>query len=108
SYQGKYFNIEDCVSNPKPIQKVPSIVCAGQSDTGLDFTVRNATHSFVSGTDFEHLKTTSKKAHSFAQKYGRTIKTNTVVNLIIADTDKEANEIKQHYLDGVDVKAVEN
>lgn len=109
NYEGKYFSIDDAVSNPKPIQKpYPSVVCAGMSETGLDFTVKNGTHSFIAGADFEELKAMSKKAKSVAKENNSSIKTNTVITLIIADTDEEAQEMEQYYRDGVDVEAWEN
>ena len=41
SYKGKYFELEDCKSWPKP-RKMPQIVCAGQSEGALAFVAKEA------------------------------------------------------------------
>ncbi|MFD1707874.1 LLM class flavin-dependent oxidoreductase [Siminovitchia sediminis] len=109
TYKGKFHTIEDVSSKPKPIQKpFPSIVCAGMSETGLNFTAKNGSHSFVSGRNFAEMKAMGLKAKETAKKYGRTIKTNTVFIIIQADTDKEAKELEQYYRDGADVELLSN
>jgi alkanesulfonate monooxygenase SsuD/methylene tetrahydromethanopterin reductase-like flavin-dependent oxidoreductase (luciferase family) len=43
AYNHQYVHLEDCISNPKPLQKPhPPIICAGNSDTGLRFIVEEA------------------------------------------------------------------
>lgn len=109
THEGKYYQLHDCQSNPKPIQKpYPSIVCAGMSETGMKFTAKHGTHSFISGPNLEEMKQVSLKAKATAKQMGKTIKTNTVLVIIQADTDKEAEEMVQHYRDGVDVEAWSN
>jgi pyrimidine oxygenase len=106
THEGNYYSLIDCECNPKPIQKpYPQIVCAGMSDTGLKFTVKNGNSSFISGSDFEDMKSYSLKAKQIAKLMNRPIKTNTVVVLIQADTDQEADDMIQYYRDGVDVEA---
>lgn len=108
-YKGKFHHIKGATSKPRPIQQpFPPVVCAGMSETGLDFTIRNGQYSFVSGKDFDELKTFALKAKAKAKQYNRDVKVNTVVNVIQADTDKEANELVEHYRDGVDVEAWAN
>jgi pyrimidine oxygenase len=109
THEGKYYQLHDCVSNPKPIQKpFPSIVCAGMSETGMRFTAKHGSHSFISGSNLEQMKKTGLQAKAIAKQMGKSIKTNTVLVIIQADTDKEANDMVQHYRDGVDVEAWSN
>ena len=46
SHQGKFFTLDDCVSNPMPRQPL-EIICAGQSDDALAFTSKYADIGFV-------------------------------------------------------------
>jgi pyrimidine oxygenase len=106
---GKYFSLTDCVSNPKPIQKpFPPIVCAGMSERGMAFTAQYGTRCFVSGTDFDNLKTVSKRAKEVGRSFGKSVQTDTVLVMIIEDTDEQAQAVLQQYRDGVDVEAWRN
>ena len=106
TYDGTYFQLQDCVSDPKPVQKPhPSIVCAGMSERGMEFTARNGTHSFVTGADYEQIKVTSRRSKEVARSLGTSVRTNTVLVLITADTDEEALAMVEDYREGVDVEA---
>ena len=105
THQGKNYQLEDCLCQPTP-SKTPKIVCAGMSETGLDFTVRNGDINFVAGT-IEQITEISKRGKEVAEKYGNPIKTYALYTLIIADTDEEAKAIEQHYIAGTDAASFE-
>jgi pyrimidine oxygenase len=108
-FTGKYYEITNCTSNPKPVrQPHPPIVCAGMSERGMEFTARNGERCFITGTDFDSLKVTSKRAKEVAATFDTTIKTDTVLVLILADTDAEAQTQLESYREGVDVEAWKN
>jgi pyrimidine oxygenase len=108
-FNGKYFQLSDATSSPKPIQKPhPPIVCAGMSERGMAFTARNGARCFITGTDYESLKQTSRRAKEVAAGLDSTIKTDTVLVLILADTDEQANAMMESYREGVDVEAWKN
>lgn len=109
THAGRYFHLDDARSSPVPRQKPrPRIVCAGVSDRGLTFTARNGDMAFVSGPTYDALKAVSRRAKDVAAGMDKTIKTATVLNLILADTDREAERLMQSYRDGVDVEAWRN
>ncbi|WP_459986858.1 LLM class flavin-dependent oxidoreductase, partial [Nocardioides sp. AN3] len=109
TFEGEYFSLEDCKSLPTPIREPhPAIVCAGMSERGMDFTARHGERCFITGTDFESLKSTGRRAKEVAKGVGTTIKTDTVLVLIIEDTDEEANAVLTNFRDGVDVDAWSN
>ncbi|MBM7572691.1 LLM class flavin-dependent oxidoreductase [Aquibacillus albus] len=100
THHGKYFNLDDCLCQPTPITKPnPPIVCAGMSDTGLQFTVKHCDINFVVG-DLETIKNVSTKGKILAQKAGKSIKTYALYTIITADTDEEAEKINEQYLAG--------
>jgi pyrimidine oxygenase len=105
-FDGKYFNFTDCVSEPKPAKK-PFTVCAGQSERGLRFTVRNADACFVGGKDDEETLGITRMARKIAAEYDESIKCYTMATLIIDETDEKAEATAQYYRDGKDFGAVE-
>jgi pyrimidine oxygenase len=106
THDGTYFQLQDCVSDPKPVQKPgPSIVCAGMSERGMEFTARNGSHSFVTGADYEQIKVTSRRSKEVARSVDTSVRTNTVLVLITADSDEEALAMVEDYREGVDVEA---
>ncbi|GGF70654.1 LLM class flavin-dependent oxidoreductase [Alteromonas lipolytica] len=105
-FAGKYFNFTDCVSEPKPSQK-PFTVCAGQSERGLRFSVRNADACFVGGKDDEETLGITRLARKIADEYNESIKCYTMATVVIDDTDEKAEATAQYYRDGKDLGAVE-
>ncbi|MCW2847456.1 MAG: hypothetical protein JWR90_1430 [Marmoricola sp.] len=109
NYHGEHYQITDCTSSPKPVQEggVP-IVCAGMSERGMAFTARHGDRCFITGRDLADLKDVSKRAKQVAMSLGTTMKTDTVLVLVIEDTDEEAQRVMEDYRAGVDVEAWRN
>lgn len=109
TYKGKYLEVDDAYTVPKPVQKPhPSLVCAGISDKGMDFTIRNANEAFISGRSFDDIKSLSLKVKKAAKKYGRPIKTHAPITIILGDTDKEAQDMVKYFEAAKDITAMEN
>ncbi|MFT2090004.1 LLM class flavin-dependent oxidoreductase [Paraglaciecola sp. 2405UD69-4] len=106
NYDGKYFKFEDCVSQPKPAKK-PFTVCAGQSERGLRFSVKNTDACFVGGKNDEETLKITRMARSIADELNTTVKCYCMAILIIEDTEEQAQAKAQHYRDGKDSGAVE-
>lgn len=105
---GKYFQLNECVSNPKPVSTPrPYLICAGQSEKGLRFTVQNTDACFIGGKDEEETKRLSLLARKLALEYHTDIKVFCMCTVVIADSDAQAQSLAQHYRDGLDVGAVE-
>ena len=106
--EGRYFQLNDCVSNPKPLSSPrPYLICAGQSERGMRFTVNNTDACFIGGKDEAETKKLSQMARRIADEYQTEIKVFCMCTLIIADTDEEAEALAEHYREGLDVGAVE-
>ena len=108
SYDGKFFSMKECVSNPKPFAAPrPFLVCAGQSERGLQFSVRNTDACFIGGKDEAQTRAISLRAKALAAEYGTSIKTYCMSTVICADSDAQAEALARHYQDGIDRGAVE-
>ena len=107
SADGRFFKFDDCVSDPKPLSRPhPDLICAGMSDRGLRFAVREADACFIGGRTPEERRDSSRRAKAIAAEYGKTIKTYAMCTIIHAETDQGAEDLVTHYKDGVDMGAV--
>jgi pyrimidine oxygenase len=107
-FDGRYFQLHDCVSSPKPIARPrPDIICAGLSQRGFEFSVREADACFTGGRDADETRNASLRARALAEKYGKPIKVYAMCTVVYGDTDAKAEAIAQKYRDGVDLAGVE-
>lgn len=105
-FDGKYFQMVDCESDPKPVSKPrPFLVCAGMSEKGMRFTVDHADAMFIGGRDDAELRATSLRAKELAAAAGRKIKTYAMVTLVMADSRAQADAMVEHYRAGFDEEA---
>lgn len=104
-FSGKYFQIQDCVSEPKPLSP-PMLLCAGMSKKGLEFSVRNADGCFIGGRDLAETRAASQRARALAAALGKPVKVYAMVTVIHGDSDDEALALAQRYRDGLDAEAV--
>lgn len=101
-HKGDYFELTDCMSNPKPTT-MPTIICAGQSDRGFRFTVENCDVAFFWGSDDPESIERALRAKEIAQELNKPdFKTNALITLIPGRTDEEAEERLNFYNEGVD------
>lgn len=103
--QGKYFQLEDCQSFPKPSTQ-PFLVCAGTSKAGVRFTAEEMDALFLAGNDLHELVANTAKAKEGALALGHAIRAYSMMILVIADTDEEAEAMVQSYRDGLDEGAL--
>ncbi len=109
SRKGKYFEMDDCESFPKPVASPrPSIIAAGQSDRGFKFATREADACFVGGYTTEERREASVRAKKTAAEGGHTIKTFAMCTVVHAATDAEAQAKVDLYESGVDLEAVKS
>ena len=102
---GRYFTLDDCVSDPKPAKR-PFLVCAGTSARGMRFNAEHMDASFLSGFDGPSLRRASEGARDVAVAYGRYMRTYAMTTLVIAPTDEQARATAQHYREGLDEEAL--
>jgi len=103
---GRYFHLEDCQSDPKPVQKPrPFIVAAGMSDRGTRFTVEETDAIFLGGRDDEDMRGVSLRARDMARAAGRHLRTYAMLMLVIEDSDEAAAASLARYQEGFDAGA---
>lgn len=107
-FKGEHFTMNDCRVSPKP-QADMKIICAGQSDTGLEFSAQYADYNFVFGkglnTPTAYAEINDRlKVHT--DKTGRDVQTYVLFMVIAAETDEEAFAKWQKYNAGADVEAI--
>jgi len=105
TFDGQYFKMKDCESDPKPASR-PFLVCAGSSQRGIRFTVEEMDAMFVSGKNNEEMAGVSRGVKEMARAAGRRIRTYSMMNLVIGDTDAAAQAQADHFRAGFDEGAL--
>lgn len=107
-FKGEHFTMQDCRVSPRP-QADMKIICAGQSDTGLEFSAKYADYNFVFGkglntpTAYAEINERLKQQ---TDKTGRDVQTYVLFMVIAAETDEEAHAKWQTYNAGADMEAI--
>ncbi|WDZ90630.1 LLM class flavin-dependent oxidoreductase [Nocardiopsis sp. HUAS JQ3] len=107
THDGEFFKLDDCRSRPHPTP-APTLISAGRSDTGLNFQARNCDGSFLTAEDLPGLRDASRDVKERAQKEGRSIKTYSMLTVVMDDTDAAAEERRLEYGRGADIDALVN
>ncbi|XKK36980.1 LLM class flavin-dependent oxidoreductase [Nocardiopsis sp. ARC36] len=107
THDGEFFQLDDCRSRPHP-DPVPTLISAGRSDTGLDFQARHCDGSFLTAQDLPGLREASLDVKARADKRGRSIRTYSMLTVIMDETDAAAEERRLRYGRGADVDAIVN
>lgn len=104
NFDGTYFTMIDCQSDPKPSRR-PLLLCAGTSHKGMKFTVDEMDAIFAGGKDDAELAKICSGIKDLAREHRRSLKTYTMMNLVIADTDAQAQAQAAHFRAGFDEQA---
>ena len=97
---GEFFDLEDCRSLPHPASP-PTIIGAGRSPAGLAFQARHCDGSFLTAQDLPGLRDESARE-------GRTIRTYSMLTVIMDDSDAAAEARRLEYGRGADIQAIVN
>ena len=104
---GRFFHLKDCVSEPKPVSRPrPDLICAGMSERGFQFSVREADACFIGGRTQAERRDSSVRAKAVAETLGKTIKTYAMCTIVQADTDGAAETLAKRYDEAADIGAV--
>jgi pyrimidine oxygenase len=108
-YHGRFFQMTDCVCDPKPLSRPrPDLICAGQSDRGFQFSVREADACFIGGRTQAERRENSLRAKSIAATMGKSIKTYAMCTVVHGETDAKAEAEARRYDEAVDTGAIAN
>lgn len=108
-FEGKYYQSYGGYVSPKPVRHPrPVIMNAGNSDIGVDFACRQADWLFITAPTLEDYRQKVEDAHKKAAKYGRNVRTATMVYVIQDSNDEKAFATKRWLEDEVDHVATRN
>jgi pyrimidine oxygenase len=107
TFAGQYFNLKDCISEPKPLSTPrPDLICAGMSPRGLSFAAKTADICFIGGRTTQERLEASLRARSIAADQGGAARTFMMCTVIHADSDAAAHALASTYRDGQDLDAI--
>jgi alkanesulfonate monooxygenase SsuD/methylene tetrahydromethanopterin reductase-like flavin-dependent oxidoreductase (luciferase family) len=101
-YDGRFYQIKKGYLQPKPLQGPhPAIMNAGASERGRHFAVKHCDLIFTvirTGT-IEEVRAHVQAYHKLARdEYGRQVRVWTSVNIVQGDTEKEARDFYDYYV----------
>lgn len=105
--KGEYFQMDDCRLSPPPKNGGVPLVCAGQSDRGMEFCAEHGDYQFIIGTgDFDQVRADAARLVAAADKTGRDVGIYVLFQITMGETDAEAEAKWQSYKDGADLEAI--
>jgi len=105
TFNGRYFQLEDCVCLPKPSRRIP-LIGAGQSEKGMRSAAQWADYNFVFG-DVKTAGRLTAQTAEFALQAGRQVATYVLIAVIAEETDDKERQVADHLAETVDLEAVE-
>ena len=105
TYDGRYFNLDDCFCKPLPSRRIP-VVCAGQSERGMQFAAEVGDYNFMLG-DLGQLRAMRDGLDLACARSGRQVGAYALFGIVAAETDDEAAALARTYLMGTDYAALE-
>ncbi|MEL7156459.1 MAG: LLM class flavin-dependent oxidoreductase [Actinomycetota bacterium] len=106
-FKGEHFQMEDCRLSPPPAGGGVPLVCAGQSDRGMQFCAEEGDYQFIIGTsDLDVVRADAGRLATAAEATGRDVGVYVLFQITMGDTDAEAAAKWDHYRDGADLDAI--
>jgi len=106
-FKGEHFQMDDCRLSPPPKDNKVPLVCAGQSDRGMEFCATYGDYQFIIGTsDLDVVRADAARLMSAAETSGRDVGVYVLFQITMGDTDAEAEAKWQSYKDGADLEAI--
>ena len=105
-YEGEFFHLRDCRILPHPERPLP-LVCAGQSDVGMQFTAQHADYAFVVGDlSGDAVFAANRKLQQYAEETGRDVGAYVLYTLVLGETEAEARAKSDHWMAHADREAL--
>jgi pyrimidine oxygenase len=105
SFDGRYVKLRDCQSRPRPEVR-PTVISAGRSASGREFQATYADGAFLGADSLEEMRDYSRDVHARAAERGRSVKTYSMLTIVLDDTDEAAAAKAAAYGAGVDREAL--
>lgn len=107
THHGRFYDLDDCMSNPKP-SHLPPVLCAATSDRGFRFTIEHCDVCFMGATGSGEMIRVARRAREIADELGKQTTTMGLFMLVPGETDADARRRVELYNDGVDPVALAN
>ncbi|MEM9562806.1 MAG: LLM class flavin-dependent oxidoreductase [Actinomycetota bacterium] len=106
-FKGDHFQMEDCRLSPPPKDGGVPLVCAGQSDRGMEFCATHGDFQFIIGTaDLDVVRTDARRLMAAAEQTGRDVGVYVLFQITMGETDAEAEATWESYRSGADLDAI--
>ena len=106
-FHGEFFTMTDCRLSPRPKAGRVPIVCAGQSDRGMQFCAAHGDYQFIVGNDdFAVTAADTRRLQGYAAQTGRDVGPYALYFVITGETDAEAQQKWAYYREGADLEAI--
>ena len=100
------FHLHDCRILPHPERPLP-LVCAGQSDVGMQFTAQHADYAFVIGDiSGDAVFAANRKLQQYAAETGRDVGAYVLYTLVLEETEAERRAKSDHWMAHADREAL--
>ena len=101
-YDGEFFHLRDCRILPHPERPLP-LVCAGQSDIGMQFSAQHVDYAFVLGdVSGDAVFNANRKLRQYAEETGRDVGAYVLYTLVPAATEAEARAKSDYWSEHAD------
>jgi len=101
-YEGAFFHLRDCRILPHPERPLP-LVCAGQSDIGMQFSAQHVDYAFVIGdVSGDAVFNANRKLRQYAEEAGRDVGAYVLYTLVPAATEAEARAKSDYWSEHAD------
>ena len=106
-FQGEFFTMHDCRLSPRPHRDRVPVVCAGQSNRGMQFCAAYGDYQFIIGhDDFAATAADTKRLLDYATQTGRDVGAYALYFVITGETDADAEQKWASYREGADLEAI--
>ncbi len=98
-FNGRFFSCPGAYAEPKPVQQPhPLVMSAGVSPAGRAFAAEHADLNFLLAPDFESAREIAADVRRLARTHGREVSVWAMVCVVVRDTEKEAREYFDYYV----------
>jgi pyrimidine oxygenase len=105
--KGEFFQLDDCRLSPPPKAGSVPLVCAGQSDRGMQFCAEFGDYQFIIGTgDLDVVRNDAARLVAASKVSGRDVGVYVLMQITMGDTDADAQATWDRYREGADLGAI--
>jgi FMNH2-dependent dimethyl sulfone monooxygenase len=98
NYEGPHFNCPGAYSEPKPVQREPVIMSAGNSPRGQQFVAEHAHLNFVVAPNLEAAAKNAEQVKALAAEKGRSLQVFGQAYIVCRDTEAQAQAYRERYV----------